>query len=74
MCLICGFIGCFASKNVPIEVEEAQTEISVTKIDVEQVGHIVDHYESSKHLYAQNLESQEVWDFTNVSATKVLAH
>ena len=52
MCLICGFIGCFSSKNMTVEVSEGENEISVTRIEVEQSGHSVDHYERSKHVYA----------------------
>jgi BRCA1-associated protein len=31
---------------------------------MEQRGHSYEHYQQSKHVYAQNLESQEVWDFS----------
>ena len=27
-------------------------------------GHAYDHYEQSKHIYSQNLETQEVWNFS----------
>ena len=67
MCLICGFIGCLSTKNVPVEVENGANDITVTRIEVEQTGHSVDHYEQGRHVYAQNLESQEVWDFSKVS-------
>ncbi len=27
-------------------------------------GHAFDHYNESKHVYIQNLDTQEVWDFS----------
>lgn len=36
-------------------------------IAVEQAGHSVKHYEESRHVYAQNIDTQQVWDFSRVS-------
>jgi len=61
MCLVCGVIGCFEQQTVSRNEEDVPFAISV-----EQSGHAVDHYEDTKHVYAQNIETQEVWDFNKV--------
>ena len=34
------------------------------QVGVKMTGHAYDHYDSSKHIYSQNLETQEVWNFS----------
>ena len=72
MCLVCGLIGCFESR--PVSTTEADDEDGgdgmiglVPFIAMEQAGHSVKHYEETRHVYAQDIESQQVWDFNKVS-------
>ena len=82
MCLVCGHIACFEKKAVTQSYTDTQGEaneegdkdlfvVDVPFITVQQSGHIVDHYEETKHVYAQNIETQEVWDFNRVSIYKL---
>lgn len=38
--------------------------MEVEGIRVHMSGHAYEHYEASKHIYCQNLLTQEVWDFS----------
>ena len=55
MCLLCGFRGC---------LQRRAQEKSDFQVGVKMTGHAYDHYDSSKHIYSQNLETQEVWNFS----------
>ncbi len=55
MCLICGFIGCF-------RVETAEKDMHLRN-----AGHSQEHYEESLHVYAMEMDTQTVWDFSRVS-------
>ena len=66
MCLVCGAIGCFQSALEPTtsleEVSETKQdevthELASMRLCVKQSGHAVEHYETGKHVYAQNMES-----------------
>ena len=66
MCLVCGLMGCFESRPITMIVPEGQEADNVIDerslpagfvIELEQKGHAVDHYEESKHVYAQNIET-----------------
>lgn len=75
MCLVCGLISCFESGTVTAENQADSMApadqgfvVDLPRLEVHQSGHSVSHYEETRHVYAQMIESQEVWDFTKVSA------
>lgn len=61
MCLVCGFVGCL--RKVTYKPEDCD----VPTITCQQAGHSFDHFQTNLHIYSQNIESQEVWDFSKVS-------
>ena len=51
---------------IPGAVEDSDDTVPF-QIGVAQTGHAVDHFRETGHVYAQDIETQEVWDFHKVS-------
>ena len=58
-CLLCGHIGCF-NKMTKLARDTAEDHELVNV----QRGHAFDHYNETKHVYAMEIESKMVWDFS----------
>ena len=61
MCFICGVISCFETRTTVAAVVDASEDVAASDdlpfIEVQQSGHSVAHYEDTKHVYAQMIES-----------------
>ena len=65
-CLVCGHIGCF-NLMAKLEIEAHDNECSEDKqpkLKNIQNGHAYTHYKESMHVYAMEIESKKVWDFS----------
>lgn len=56
-CLVCGHIGCL---NLMTKLSPEEQQI----LETVQKGHAYSHYEDSRHVYAMEIESKKVWDFS----------
>ncbi|CDW84875.1 brca1-associated protein [Stylonychia lemnae] len=71
VCLICGFIGCFklAAFTNSSRAEgdrllyDSDQYNSEDYLVLQSFGHSHEHYEDSKHTYAMEIETHNVWDF-----------
>lgn len=61
MCLTCGFIGCSRQQW------QGHGETVIAN------SHMLRHFGETGHSFAQNLESQRVWDYTNGKQAGLLA-
>ena len=52
--------------NAMIAANIIANDLNPGQISVQQSGHSVQHYDETKHVYAQDLETQEVWDFSKM--------
>jgi hypothetical protein len=48
--------------------------IELPGIAVAMQGHAFDHFSDTKHVYCQNLETQEVWDFSKEDYVDRILH
>ena len=65
-CLVCGHIGCF-NLRAKLEIgdqEKAIAEDKLLALHAEQNGHAYSHYKESMHVYAMEIASKKVWDFS----------
>ena len=53
-CLICGHVGCL---SLGITMQDGSLEASHN-------GHAYEHYQDSMHVYAMEVQSKKVWDFS----------
>ena len=59
-CLVCGHIGCFNLMSRLQQEEKTATSL----VESVQQGHSFDHYVCTKHVYAMEIETKKVWDFS----------
>ena len=57
---------------IPGAVEDSDDTVPF-QIGVAQTGHAVDHFRETGHVYAQDIETQEVWDFHKVSEVQMVS-
>lgn len=61
-CLICGHIGCF-NLMTKMDTQSQDIDDQVTLENV-QKGHAFTHYKESMHVYAMEITTKKVWDFS----------
>jgi len=75
VCLICGFIGCFkqaAYANYNRDHLDQDSNRSEDYLILQSLGHSHEHYEDSKHTYAMEIDTHNVWDFCKVSKHSII--
>ena len=63
MCLICGQIGCF---NLQAFQNRMRSPMNEAYIILQGHGHSFDHFNETKHTYAMEIDTHNVWDFCKV--------
>jgi BRCA1-associated protein len=73
LCLLCGHCGCFEKQAVAKSVELGDFG-RLDGVTVKMTGHAYQHYTDTKHVYCQNLDTKDVWDFSKEDFVERLLH